>query len=274
MSKSIILILILISLFSTNLIIASSPQEIEQQIQSDLKKEKLSPRKQYYLYVLAGREFLYSSNIQLAKKYYTKARELKVYEDKSEVYINLISVAIRKNDTASIRKSVSNAKRYFAANPNYNKGSYSDYLNLVLKTKIFDSSIKEKDFSSLSKGFYNFEIRKVQFEELIKKKKYRMALAKLDPNGVSDAGVQYEILYDLLRVLVLKKSIKSSQLLCAPRYKKFPDDYSYTMMICGSLHEYLKHSKVSNKSISQLEKYFSKRYSDKSYLLLALKELK
>ncbi len=70
----------------------------------------------------------------------------------------------------------------------------------------------------------------------------------MDENGVKKAGVQYSILYDLLKTLVLKKPIAKGELLCTKKYKRFLNDYSYTTMVCKTLHEYLDRSKFTNKS--------------------------
>ncbi len=48
----------------------------------------------------------------------------------------------------------------------------NEYLKLVYRTKLNDTSTNEKTFSSLSKDVYAFEIKNMKFEELIKRKEY------------------------------------------------------------------------------------------------------
>ena len=241
-------------------------------IESRISKEKSSKDK-YFLSLSAARHFMAKSSFLEAKKFYEISRDIKISKDKSEVYVNLVSIEISLHNVSGIKDSINNARKYYKENSAYSNKSYTDYLNLVSRIKLNDDSIKDEDFSSLSKGIYSFEIKNIKFEELIKQKKYAMALSQMDSEGVKEAGTQYKILYDLLRTLVLKKNITKSELYCSKKYKKFPNDYSYTRMICKSLHEYLDKSLISNSNIKELEDYFGKRYSEKRYLISALKDL-
>lgn len=123
------------------------------------------------------------------------------------------------------------------------------------------------------KGFYGRFVQDANITDMVKDKKYSEALValnpdSLDPDGMNTLGF---VTYDALNVNVNKNKVKD--LYCSSEFKKYPDAYTYSTLICGLLNDYLTNNKFDEQRLKRAEKYFAEMDSEKSYLLEVVKEI-
>lgn len=94
----------------------------------------------------------------------------------------------------------------------------------------------------------------------------------LDREEISKSDIQSKINYDTLAVAVIGK--KAAPLLCEPTFKKYPKSYSYSMMTCDVLLDYLASGSKNAAKLDKLREFFRKEKSSQSYLLSILEDLK
>jgi hypothetical protein len=271
--KNLLLLSVLFSAsLSTNLqaqskvVSAKEVQAIEEQIDKELQSSKLDNKKKLIATILAGREFYQYRYYDKSKKYYQAAIAIDTKENKSEAYINLMAIALVNKDKKDIQTAYDSAKKYFSDNKKYKSQEIGYYLSSI---EGFLSG-KNKDHV---KGFYGRFVEDANLADLVKNKKYSEALSvlnpeSLDPNGMNSLEF---ITYDVLNVNVHKKNVK--KLYCAEEFKKYPDAYTYSILVCGLLNDYLTNNKFDEQRLKRAEKYFAEMDREKAYLLEVVKEI-
>lgn len=242
-------------------------QVIEEQIDKELKSSKLDNKKRLIATTLAGREFYQYRFFDKSKKYYQSAINIDTKENKSEAYINLIAIALVSKNKKDIQKYYESAQEYFRENKKFKSQEIGYYLSSI------EGYLSGKNKENV-KGFYGRFVEDANLADLVKNKKYTEALSvlnpeSLDPNGMNSLEF---ITYDALNVNVNKKNVKS--LYCSEMFKKYPDAYTYSSLICGLLNDYLTNNKFDNQRLKRAEKYFAEMDPDKAYLLEVVKEIK
>lgn len=242
-------------------------QAIEAQVDKELQSSKLDNKKKLIATSLAGREFYQYRFYDKSKKYYQAAIAIDTKENKSEAYINLVAIAFINKDKKEIQKAYDEAQKYFGQNKRFKSQEIGYYLTSI------EGYLAGKNKTNI-KGFYGRFVEDANLVDLIKNKKYSEALSvlnpeALDPNGMNSLDF---ISYDALNVNVNKKNVKS--LYCTEEFKKYPEAYTYSILICGLLNDYLTNDKFDEHRLKRAEKYFAEMDSEKAYLLEVVKEIK
>lgn len=113
----------------------------------------------------------------------------------------------------------------------------------------------------------------VNLKSLLKKKSFEKAILSLNPEYLKNSlDPHYQIVYDLLNVIIKKRSVK--RLYCSDEFQKDPDAYQYSNLLCGLLIDYLHDGKLGSAHIKIVEEYFLKHDLKEIYLLQVAKELK
>lgn len=266
-----ILITIIYSL-STSVAFAQSkiisPKEIEAmeaEADKQLQSKNLDNKKKLLAYLLAGREFYQYRYYDKSKKYYQNALKVETSENKSEAYLNLMAIALLEKDNSSLKETFTAAEAYFKNNPSMYSKEIKYYLESISS---YLSGKKNPDI----KGYYAHFLDEENLISLIKNKEYQKALSVLNPQALEQSNNSSEaVIYDALNVSVHKKNVKN--LYCQKEFKQYPDAYTYTVLICGLLDDYLKKSTFDPKRMARAERYFAEE-KDRKYLLEMVKEIK
>jgi len=264
-----IYIIFLIVVFNFNLqasAVDTKIAEIEKVILEKMQQTSLSNKEKYFIYNMAGREFYYYQKYDKSAEYYQKSIETGFDTNLSEAYINLIAISLTKKDQSNFNKQVEIANNYFAKNKEYKTTEIDQYMQMM-------TNFAKNNFSGEVPAFYGHYQKTMQLEKLIKEKNYRDAIALLNPLAIAESNnYDMESTYDLLNVLT--NGSKVSHLLCSKTLKKYPNSFSYSVIICDNLTFYLKNKKLSTEKVQYLTKYFKEINQNKSYLLTALQDLK
>lgn len=271
MKTSLLLTTIIFSLSTTAAFAQSkliSPKEIEAmeaEAQKQIQSRKLNNKTKLLAYLLAGREFFQYRYYDKAKKYYLEATKIETSENKSEAYINLMAIALIEKNKSSLQENYNSAQIYFNKNSSFYNKEMKYYMASI---ESYLSGKKNPDI----KGFYAHFLNEENLTSLIKNKEYEKALSTLNPQALENADNSAEaVIYDALNVSVHQKNVKN--LYCEKEYKQYPDAYTYTVLICGLLDDYLKNSKFDPKRLARAEKYFAEE-KERMYLLDMVKEIK
>lgn len=240
---------------------------IEEKIDKELQSSKLDNKKKLIATLLAGREFYQYRFYDKSKKYYQNATTIDTKENKSEAYVNLMAIALVNKDKKDVQKAYDEAQKYFGSNKKFKSEEIGYYLSSV------EAYLTGKNKDNV-KGFYARFIQDANLVDLVKDKKYSEALAALNPEGMDQEGMNSLefITYDALNVNLNKKNVK--KLYCSTEFKNYPDAYTYSVLVCGLLNDYLTNNKFDEQRLKRAEKYFAEMDSGKSYLLEVVKEIK
>lgn len=275
--KSMMTILSCILFLSTTTTIAGEPeskilskkelQKIENRVQQELKNKNLSEDKKFYLNLLAARELYQYRFYDKASRYYQNALEMKVTENKSEAYINLIAIAIDKNDKDKVSALYQDSKNYFEKNPQFKTTDIEYYL------KTLENYLPSKNNKAPPEvtGFYGRFAHEENLINLIKSHDYQKAFGLLNPQGIAQSTNDFNItVYDSLNVLVNRKDVKT--LYCNKQYKQYPDSFAMSTIICSLLNDYLDKGKFEEKHLKLADLYF-KENGEKKYIFDMVNEL-
>jgi len=277
--KSIMIFLLAILFFSTpaSSVYAVEPEskilskkdlkKIEDRVQQELKNKNLSEQKKFYLNLLAGRELYQYRFYDKAARYYQNALDMKVSENKSEAYINLMAIAIDKNDKDKVRTLYQDSKSYFEKNPQYKTADIEYYF------KTIENYLPSKDQKNPPQvtGFYGRFAHEENLINLLKAKEYHKAFSLLNPQGMAQSTSDFNItVYDSLNVLLNRKDVKT--LYCNKQYKQYPDSFAMSTIICSLLNDFLDKGKFEEKHLKTADLYF-KENSEKKYIFDMVSEL-
>lgn len=238
--------------------------EYEKALTEELKKKNPSAKERQAIYNLAARELYYLGYYEKADEYYKKSIDENVNVDKSEAYINRISVQFVKKDFTTLKQRVAEARKYYTDNKKY----YSKDMEMYLESM---DQVVNKKTNDQKPSMFNFYTNQMSFEEGIKSKSYTELLARFNIEKLAEADYDAAMKYDLVHVLARKKMV--NHLFCSEKIKPYREAFVPSVMICILLEDYLKGEKLSDEKINRLEKYF-KEISDRDiYLLNAVKEL-
>jgi tetratricopeptide (TPR) repeat protein len=244
----------------------------------DKKTERL-----FYLYLLAARESKMAGNTKVALEFYEEIlKSFPSYkEQKLEAVLNSISILMNENKKAEARGILEKYKDLsFQNDPNLKEqkikrkelDQYFEAIELILNDK--SPSAEQRENNSAISNYFGHLFYDIEMRTLIKEKKFSEALLQMNPDGIMFSTIVQKTTYDLLNILVNKKSVK--KLLCEDTYKNYPKAFSYSMKICASLIKYRDGKWIGatrSADLHDLKVYFSKRNQDMSYLYDALNEL-
>ncbi len=254
---------------SAVLINESEIKQIEQQVIKVLAEKNAPPDRYYLAYLLGARALKGVSMMDKAEEYFIKARDLDLLDlkiDKTEIYLELCSIASIKKKKDRVKQRVQEARNYFAKNEAYKKDLTLDVLDYYEGKKIKN---KDSPFAIWAGQM----ISEKELQQKIEDKKYAEALAMLNAASLkksADLGLQAT--YDLL-VTLNQIPIDEKDYLCKKTLDKYPNSYTYSMLVCAAVIEYQKTKKLAPKTIAELEKYFKNFFQHKSHLLSAVKDL-
>lgn len=251
----------------SKLLTSDQLKTLEEQVDKELESSKLDDKKKLIANLLAGREFYQYRFYDKSKKYYESAIKIDVAENKTEAYINLMALAVVLKDKNSLQKAFDQATLYFQKNPAYKSEDVQYYLNSI------ENYLTGKNKNEV-RGFFGQFSSEANLVELVKSKQYKEVLTKLNPEALGAEGSMNleTIIFDSVNVALNKKNVKS--LYCTPQYKKYPKAYTYSILICGLLTDYLEKSKFDPARLKRAESYFNEMDKEKSYLLEVVKEIK
>lgn len=251
----------------SKLVTSEQLKSIEEQVDLQLSSASLDNDKKLLANLLAGREFYQYRFYDKSKKYYTVASALPANGNKTEAYINLMAISVATKNKQELRVNFDQAQNYFNKNIQLKTEEVKYYLNAI-ETYLTGKS------TTVVKGFYGPFAQEGALVELMKNKKYAEVLASINPEALeSDDQISLEtIIYDVANVALNKKSVK--KMYCTPEFKKYPNAYTYGVLVCGLLSDYLEVSKFNAERFKRAESYFSKDNVEKSYLFEAVKEIK
>ncbi len=261
------------SLFAEEFLSDIKLKEIEEKIITKLDKKKLGEEREFYLNLLMARELYTYEKYSFAKKYFQKVRSSKFSADKTEALIGLAQISFQENNKTELKKDLLNLEAFYKKNPKFSSGRNQDLIKYYKFIGLKEKKHGRSEFKNLKNEILEFNITEEKRRNFIIEKKYKEAFKLIDNPGINTLNVGYKIEHDLLNVLVNKKMIKAEKLHCFEKMKKYPKDWSYSILICTSLTEYLKKGRVSSKSLHNLERYFKKRATNRKHLLSALKGL-
>lgn len=240
-------------------------EAMEAEADKQLQSKNLDNKKKLLAYLLAGREFYQYRYYDKSKKYYQNALKVETTENKSEAYLNLMAIALLEKDNSSLKETFTAAEAYFKKNPSMYTKEIKYYMESISS---YLSGKKNPDI----KGFYAHFLDEENLISLVKNKEYQKALSVLNPQAFENSDNSSQaIIYDALNVSVHKKNVK--KLYCEKEFKQYPNAYTYTVLICGLLNDYLTNSKFDEKRLARAERYFAEE-KDRMYLLEMVKEIK
>ena len=245
-------------------------KKIEKQALKMLKEKKVDDNKLLLIYLLGGRELLDYDFLDQSAEYYQKALDLPVEGSKTEAHLNLVGIALTKNDKVTALKRLEGAEAYFAKYQQEKSSGVEEWL------KAMDRVLRTSGQGPYNyKGFFGQYVAMNDLQTYMEKKNYTKALAMLNPNSISETSSPIVLIsYDLLQVLVYGK-VDKTKLKCLPiQQKATKGDEGYTVQICNILLSYLDSRKLSSDRLEKLDKYLSTVDEDKKYLLSAIKDLK
>lgn len=255
--------------FSQSKIISDKDVKIiEEQVEKELNNPKNDSAKKFQLNMLTAREAYQFRFYDKSFHYYSNAIAMDVDADKTEAYINRIAISILANDKKRITENYDDAKKYFSKNQKYKTQSVDYYLATIEKSLSLDPSIGPRPV-----GYLGAYAQDENFTNLLKNKQYQKAFSLIDSEKIKKSKSTLQVTsFDTLNVLLNKKNVK--ELYCNKDFKKFPDDYSYGILVCRLLNDYLKDGKFSAKNMKRAETYFKAEDPGKQYLLDMIKEIK
>ncbi len=253
-----------LALEDSKIISAKDLEKIETEVQSKLQSSLVDDSKKFYINLLAGRELYQYRFYDKAKTYYQNAINLNVKENKSEAYINLMAIAAIKENKNELKGHYEAAKKYFDEHHEFKTKAVEYYLSTVEKNITGKGEVS---------GFYGYFSEESNLTELVKNKEYEKALGRLNPKALKDGQNSFNaIVYDTLNVNVNKKNVK--ELYCMPEYKKFPNAYTYSTLLCGLLNDYLANGKFDQKRFKRAQTYFTEDNQEKKYLFEAVEGIR
>lgn len=236
---------------------------IESKILSEIKKHKISKKREYYLYLLASREYMQINYSEKAQEYLVKALKLDVDKNKFEILVNLIS--LNWEDKEKVKSY------YPQLVEEYKKGGkkFMRFDPYVSGVKAYVNGKKLDKNHPWNNTVYGYSFIEENHNKLIEEKKFKEALAQLNPEGRNAT----DAMFDLLQSHVFGHAKKPE--ICSKMIKKYPKASGYTAQLCRVVLAY--HSKdkeklraAKDKAILVIEK--RKKYN-KDHLLVAVKEL-
>lgn len=269
--KKILLPFLLASVFLTHQVMAENKafslakvEEYEKALTEELKKKNPSAKERQAIYNLAGRELHYLGYYDKADEYYKKSLEENVSVNKSEAYINRISVQFIKKDLVLLKERIAEARKYFNTNKKYFTADMEMYLNSM-------DEVANNKPSGKKPGMFSFYTSQMTFKDGVKNKEYTELLARFNVEKLAEADYDAAMRYDLVHVLARKKMV--NHLFCSDKIKPYRDAFVPSVMICIVLEDYLKGEKITDDKLKRLEKYFKEIDDRDIYLLNAVKEL-
>ena len=244
--------------------------DIQNYFEQQIKAQDLTAKRRYHLYLLAGRELFNYGEYSFAKKYYQKALETNFDANHSEAYINLSALSIvSKQKPDTINHYARMVIDYFRANPQHKTPEINGYLDF-LKITFLKQPHKGTEEKVLL-GPYAPQALNQKIVDLIKQKKFAIAFKIFPVDNLKEGSLPQKVTYDALHVMVKKQSVKS--LFCLEDYNRYPNAFSYSIILCKGLKHYLKEGKVKPSHLQELKSYFSKNAQDRDFLFIILDEL-
>lgn len=240
-------------------------EAIEKEVIEEVKKRNPSKKELVAIYNLAGRELFYLGYLKKAEEYYQKSIDVDYDTNKTESFINLMSIALTEKNLEKLKKQKNQAEAYYKNYKKYKTVEVETYLSSiddVLNNKVTEGKV----------SFFAPLIRKNRYENVLKEKKYEEELLKYNVDNFADADMSTIVDYDFLNVLYRKKNVK--KLFCLDQYKKYPDAFTPAYIICGMLNEYLQGREIKEDRFKYLEKYLNEINGERKYVVPYLRELK
>ncbi|WP_157868276.1 tetratricopeptide repeat protein [Halobacteriovorax marinus] len=240
-------------------------ETIEKMFLEEIQKAQSNDKDKYFLYSLAARELYAHKYYDKAVEYYEKAKGLKVSEDKTEVYVNLMAIDFAKSKSIS-KSRYDEAMKYFKDSKKIENKEIARYMNFI------NESFFQKDGAKSFKGFYGEFTKQKSIQALIEGKEYVKALSLMNPKGIEERDLVTRVKYDLLRSLTLGK--KKFNLACNSSLEKYPNSVAWTISVCKGLKKYQSGVTPTKKDIESVERAAKKQKSSSFYIAKAFGDLK
>jgi TPR repeat protein len=272
MRKLLILIILFVfnySAYSQSKILTSNELKVlEDRLNSELANKNLPDKKKFFLTLFAARELMQFRFYEKAQVYYQKAIEMKLGENATESYINLIAIAIIEKDKNKVKIAYENALDYYTKNPKLKTLSIDYYLTSIAVYL----NTKDADKKNNIKGYYGHFLQDENLVNLLKNGSFDEAFSLLNPDKIkgstNDIGI---ITYDVLNVYINKKATK--ELFCEKNLKLYPNSFAASIVLCVLLTDYLKLGAYTDKNLKRAKLYFDEN-PERQYLFDIVKKIK
>ncbi|OUR99915.1 hypothetical protein A9Q84_02475 [Halobacteriovorax marinus] len=242
-----------------------SAEQIERFFLDEMKVSKPTDTSKFYFYNLAAREFYSYKFYDKSLEYYELAIAMKVSEDKTEAFINLMAIEHAKKREIT-KKTYERVMKYLKGSGKIKEAGISRYMNFISES--FFSDKPAKDF----RGFFGQYSKDKSIKSYIKNKEYKKALSLINDKSVYDSDIVNRVQFDLLRSLVLGKA--KFKLSCKSTLDKFPNSFAWSMKVCRTLVNYQKGRTPSSKDVSKIKSSLKKQSESRLYFAVAVEDLK
>ena len=256
---------------TSKIISAKTIEAIEGRALKLLAKMKLNNYKKIFLYNLAGRELYLYGYYKKSKKYYKMAIDMRVKEDKTEAYFNIMAINYLTQNV-DLKTHFVKAKSYFERSGRLKNKVFKKYIlsyeNSFVKN-IYKINIKPKDYYT---GFFGDFNKDFDFKREVLLGNYQKALSLINPKGLVQRDINTKIRHDVLRTLVYGRNTKD--LLCSDILRKYPKSLTFTMEICRYLNAFIKANVKLKKDLNQIIERTKRENPRYLYLANALRKLR
>lgn len=221
-----------------------------------------NPEKEFFLYMIAGREL---SNYGLKDKsinYYQKAYQHSYKGDKTEAVIQLVN--LNRDNKEQLTKALSQADKWFTENPKKYSPQLRQWLHMM-------KGYAKGETPYVNQGFNKIWAVDSRVSELMKEGKAQEAYELLGPMNLNDSNINQKIRQDLLAAASLGKK-SSPPLWCLPTLKKYPTSLTWSMRICRYLDDWKK-DKKSEESLESIKIQLQKENPERLYWMTILEKL-
>lgn len=268
-----IIVLMSSALFAEEFLSDKKLKEFEEKILSKMDLKKIGAEREFYLNQLMGRELFTYEKFNFAKKYFRKVKASKFIGNKTEALMGLAQISYQEYNKDQLKADLVALESFYKSSPQYSTDQNQELIKYYQFVGLNKKELGKTKFKNLKNKILEFNVSEKKRKNLIEANEFKDAFRLIDKPGIESLNVGYKIEHDLLNVLVHKQGVKADKLHCYSKMKKYPNDWSYPILICTSLTEYLKKGQVSKKNFKKLERYFSKRATNRKHLLTALRGL-
>ncbi|TNF27720.1 MAG: hypothetical protein EP319_10795 [Deltaproteobacteria bacterium] len=211
-------------------------RNLESRIQKDIPK--MDMEKRYQIYVDAARELHRFHFNNYAVKYLNKALLLEVKSSKVPVWIKLLGIHHQEGQFETLKVDLGRFNNWVNTNKvklSTRAKSANDFYTFITSTESAETILSKEQINQLQKSFFASEFNWVNFERLLRHKKWEEAKSMVNFSQVKNSSNWTKLKVDLLN-LNTKNSI--STLHCND-FKK-TDDLNPEHLMCQVMEDHLK----------------------------------
>ena len=238
-------------------------QAWEKEALQEIKKySSKNPEKEFFLYMIAGRELSSYGLREKSIHYYEEAYNHSFRGDKTEAVVQLVN--LNRDNKVKLAEAIAKADKWFKENPKKYSPELVQWLQMMKGYALGKTPYQEQ-------GYHQVWAVDARVAELMKEGKAREAYEILGPVNLSESNINQKIRQDLLAAASLGKE-STPPLWCLPTLKKYPTSLTWSMRICRYLDDW-KSGKKSSESIESIKLQLQKENPERLYWLKILEKL-